>query len=320
MKAKAPNTPRAARAGAIGFTVLALALTALTAFLLSRVFGEGKYATEPLEDVVVAARELPTAQIIREDDIKVVQWPKSTIPDSAIRNRDKILGPNPRVPVVTILPGEAIVEQRLASPEAGTGMASRVPQDMRGFPIRVEAWIADARLVYPGAVVDVLATMSDPVERTPITLTVLQHLTVLAVNGHLDAGGGARTGNGGDQNDRRSDGAVVTVLVTPGEAEVLALAAREGKLDLALRNANDNESVTTQGTNPFLLLGRPFPGSPTSSMAGNVPAPIPPAPRRQLPTRAEMRRAAAAEASGNPEAAMAPEPAGSVQTIRIGGK
>jgi Flp pilus assembly protein CpaB len=213
MKPKAATGPRAARAGAVGFTVLALALTALTAYLLSRVFGEGKYATEPLADVVVAARELPAAEIIKEDDIKVVQWPQSTIPEGAFRSRDQVLGPKPRVPVVSLLPGEAIVSRRLSSPEAGTGMASRVPMDKRGFPIRVDNWIADAKLVYPGAVVDVIATVTDPVERTPITMTVLQRLTVLAVNGHVDAAAAPDPTN--PQDGRRPDGAVVTVLVSP---------------------------------------------------------------------------------------------------------
>lgn len=311
MKPKAATGPRAARAGAVGFTVLALGLTALTAYLLSRVFGEGKYATEPLADVVVAARELPAAEIIQEDDIKVVQWPQSTIPEGAFRSRDQVLGPKPRVPVVSLLPGEAIVSRRLSSPEAGTGMASRVPMDKRGFPIRVDSWIADAKLVYPGAVVDVIATVTDPVERTPITMTVLQRLTVLAVNGHVDAAGAPEEKDG--QDGRRPDGAVVTVLVSPGEAEILALSAREGKLDLTLRNANDGESVATQGTNPFLLTGRAYPGS-TTTVAAAPPPPPPAAPVRRSPTPpGEMRRA-------REPVDERPEPAGSVQTIRIGGK
>ncbi len=308
MKPKAPTAARAARAGAVGFTVLALALTGLTAFLMSRVFGEGKYATEPVADVVVAAREIQAAQTIKEDDIKVVQWPQSTIPEGAFRSRDQVLGPNPRVPVVTLLPGEAIVPRRLASAEAGTGMASRVPKNLRGFPIRVEQWIADARLVYPGAVVDVVATVTDPVERTPVTLTVLQRLTVLAVNGHVDSGGAAPD----PKEERRADGAVVTVLVSPGEAEILALSAREGKLDLTLRNANDTENVQTQGTNTFALLGRPFPGTPSSAAVLPVAMAAPAVTRRSTPAE---RRAA------NPDAMPPPDTSGgSIQTIRIGGK
>jgi Flp pilus assembly protein CpaB len=221
-----------------------------------------------------------------------------------------VLGPKPRVPVVSLLPGEAIVSRRLSSPEAGTGMASRVPMDKRGFPIRVDNWIADAKLVYPGAVVDVIATVTDPVERTPITMTVLQRLTVLAVNGHVDAAAAPDPTN--PQDGRRPDGAVVTVLVSPGEAEILALSAREGKLDLTLRNANDAENVATQGTNPFLLTGRAYPGSTTTVAA--APPPPAAAPVRRSPTPpGEMRR-------GREPAEERPEPAGSVQTIRIGGK
>lgn len=314
MKSKAA-APRAARAGAVGFTALALLLTALTAFLLSRVFGEGKYATEPLEDVVVAAHDLLAAEIIKEDDVKVVQWPKSTIPDEAIRRLDDVLGPKPTVPVIGIMRGEAILTRRLASPEQGTGMASRVPQDKRGFPIQVERWIADARLVYPGAVVDVIATLEDPVERTPVTLTVLQRLTVLAVNGDIDAA----SAKGDDDEQKRQQnagGAVVTVLVSPGEVEILALAAREGKLDLALRNANDTDNVSTQGSNTFSLLGRPFPGTAqTATAATTVTVPLPGL--RRDPKRAALRDPPVGR---EPPPPAEPAESGSIRTIRIGGK
>jgi len=314
MKPKAA-APRAARAGALGFTALALILTALTAFLLSRVFGEGKYATEPVEDVVVAAHDLLAAEIIKEDDVKVVQWPKSTIPDEAIRRLDDVLGPKPTVPVIGILRGEAILKRRLASPEQGTGMASRVPPDKRAFPIQVEKWIAEARLVYPGAVVDVIATLEDPVERTPVTLTVLQRLTVLAVNGDIDVAS-SKGGDGEEKRQESAGGAVVTVLVSPGEVEILALAAREGKLDLSLRNANDADNVSTQGSNTFSLLGRPFPGTAqTAADVTTVSIPLPAV--RRDPKRAALRDP---PVEREPPPPAEPAESGSIRTIRIGGK
>ena len=47
---------------------------------------------------------------------------------------------------------------------------------------------------------------------------------------------------------------MITLEVTPQEAEKLALAATEGKLQLALRNFNDTEDVLTRGTTVPTLL------------------------------------------------------------------
>ncbi len=47
---------------------------------------------------------------------------------------------------------------------------------------------------------------------------------------------------------------VITMEVTPEEAEKLALAATEGKLQLALRNFSDTEDVLTRGTTVPMLL------------------------------------------------------------------
>jgi hypothetical protein len=76
----AATAGRAARTGALGFTALALVLTALTAWLLSRVFGQGQYANEPLQNVVVAARDLPATEVINEDDLKIAALPVSAVP------------------------------------------------------------------------------------------------------------------------------------------------------------------------------------------------------------------------------------------------
>ena len=308
----AATAGRAARTGALGFTALALVLTALTAWLLSRVFGQGQYANEPLQNVVVAARDLPATEVINEDDLKIAALPVSSVPKGAFARKEQILGPN-----ALIFAGEAILPARLASAKTGTGMAAKVPENLRAFAVRVDAWIAQARLVYPGALVDVISTLKDPVDRTPITRTVLQRLSVVAVDGNLNISAPKNDEEGARQERQ----AVVTVLVSPGESEILALASREGKLDLVLRNPNDTEPVSTMGTNPFVLLGRPNPNDPlagaaeasalaagaleasprAATSAGGGPALSATPPRRQ--SAAEVRRAMQADQAASDAAA-----------------
>ena len=250
---------RGARIGAITFTVLALVFTGLTALLLAQVMGTSASSSEPTRPVLVAKRTIPAAQRINEDDLRVIEWPATAVPEGAFSSPNDLLGPKARVPVSTIFAGEPVLKQRLASPELGTGMASLVPLNRRAFPVPVDRWVTEARLVYPGAFVDVLTTLRVPGERRSNTKLVLQNIRVLAVDGAVDV---AELTNRLQEKKKRSSAnrrSVVTLLVTPDEAEVLALASREGKLDLMLRRAGDDTTVETLGLTATELLGQADP-------------------------------------------------------------
>ena len=62
------------------------------------------------------------------------------------------------------------------------------------------------------------------------------------------------------------------MAVTPEQAETLALASGQGRIQLALRNALDTATVSTTGARMGTLLGRPS-------------APAAPAPRRGVLVR-----------------------------------
>lgn len=249
---------RASRFGALGFTALALILTIVTALLLAQMMGGSQYAGEPVKPVVVAVKNVPASERITEDHLKVVQWPESSVPEGAFAGLDEILAGEPRVPVSTIFAGEPVLKARLASPTQGTGMASMVAKGYRGFPVPVDPWVATARLVYPGAMVDVLTTINQQAENRTYTKLVLQRVPVLAVDGAVDSAEMAQLQekNKGGETARK---AVVTLLVTPDQGELLALATREGQVDLVLRNTQDEGIVETLGIDAYVLLGQPSP-------------------------------------------------------------
>lgn len=259
MASRKLGAARASRVGALGFTALALVLTGLTAVLLAKLMGGQSYEQISTVDVVVAARNIAPGEQITDDHVKVVKWPQETAPEKAYNALDEILGPDPRVPSAAILEGEPILPQRLAAQEQGTGMASLVPAEFRGFPVPVERWFADARMVYPGATVDVLSTIRDPDTRKASSRMILQNIRVLAVDGHVDV-----VSSAADEEERKKqksggNRSVVTLLVRPPEAEMLALASREGRIDLVLRNARDEEEVETMGIFPEAILPDPPP-------------------------------------------------------------
>ena len=75
-----------------------------------------------------------------------------------------------------------------------------------------------------------------------------------------------------DQEKARTDNrpiptSVVTLLVTPEDAERIALAAAEGRITLTLRNPLDNAPTESAGIRAGGLMGNPTPPPPTRGAA-----------------------------------------------------
>jgi len=101
--------------------------------------------------------------------------------------------------------------------------------------------------IQPGTLVDVVVTI-DPegiARQDPISKIVLQNIKVLASGQNIDK-----------PKDEREATSVkaVTLQVTPEQAEKLALASSEGKLQLVMRSQIDQGDEQTRGVNKRNLL------------------------------------------------------------------
>jgi pilus assembly protein CpaB len=133
---------------------------------------------------------------------------------------------------------------------------------MRAISVKVNDVIGVAGFVEPGSRVDLMVTIRR--REDSVTRTVASNVQVMT------------SGTRQDQQKAASDtktatSAVVTLMVTPGDAERIALAQTEGQIMLVLRNPLDGDSTATPGVQTAALLGQPEP----------APAPVKPvAPRR----------------------------------------
>jgi pilus assembly protein CpaB len=263
---------RRRRIGALAFTVVAALLSVATGWMCWRMLSAGGYANEPTQLVVVAARQIEAGHPLGPDDLKLASWPVSSMMTGIFRATQPLLAPEPRVPTTGLLPGEPIVAARLASADAGPGLAALVGEKGRAVAVKLDREVGAAHLLYPGARVDVLATLQEH-ERGVITRIIIADARVLAVGSFADVAA-ARRGLGDSEHaslGAMGDGdvaAVVTVEVSPGDAERLTLAAREGKIDLALRNAGDRAQVATRGASTTELFADATPPPPTVSANG----------------------------------------------------
>ncbi|MFZ5785593.1 MAG: Flp pilus assembly protein CpaB, partial [Acidobacteriota bacterium] len=199
-----------------------------------------------------------------------------------------------RVPLIPFVKGEPILQSHLSESKSGIGIAPLIEKDQRAMTIRVDDQVALARLVYPGARVDVISTIREQVgaKSRVIARTVIQNARVLAVGEDIDpltsnrrkkpaAGGqgGGGLGMEGGTESREARG-VVTLSLRPDEAERLSLASREGRIDLVLRGPQDTRTVPTTGATPVALTGKGEPVPvPVAEARSDEPQTQPSAPR-----------------------------------------
>src|SRR5579862_7363378 len=210
----------------IGF--LALVMGAVVSFDVYRNLQGGRSQPTPGEDVLVATNDLQVGTKIEEKDIKYVHYPSGDLPSGVFHRKDRLLG---RGVVVPITRGELILTNKLAAENAGYGLPSLIPPGMRAVAVRVNDTTGIAGFVLPGTRVDVLLTGNPDGANQQETTTVLENVAVLAAGQKLE-----RNAAGEPQNTP-----VITLLVSPDDAQKLTLATNQGKIQLALRNPLDTK-------------------------------------------------------------------------------
>jgi len=229
----------------IGVLALALGLVA-SMYVYRTLQARAGSGSDNGVDVIVAADDLQVGARVEERDIKIIKIPPADLPPGSPRKRSEVLGHGVIVPISK---GEFILPNRLAGENAGSGLPSLIPPGMRAVSVRVNEVVSVAGFVTPGTRVDVLLT-GTPGGGEQETTTVLQNVAVLASGHTLE-----RTATGEAQTT-----AVITLLVSPDDAQRLTLASSEGHIQLALRNPLDTKQDEVPSSNSRgLYRGLPAP-------------------------------------------------------------
>jgi len=219
--------------------------------------------------IVVAATPLGLGTLLKASDLRTLDWPVGQLPSGSFGRIEDCVG---RALVTYVVANELILEHKLARRGAGAGLPAAIPEGMRAVSIRVDDVVEVAGFVQPGTMVDVMVTGDPSMTGQPgisMTRTFLEDLRVLATGQQVeqDAAGKPQTAT------------VVTLLVTPEEANLLALAASNGKIHLALRNTIDTNQVNPAAAySSSLFLHAPQPTVAEKPVAAPRPAgnPAPP--------------------------------------------
>jgi len=217
--------------------------------------------------VLVAANDIDVGAKLKASDVRLITLPQTSIPPGAFSSVVKVVG---RGAVLPISRGDFVLPGKLAAIDAGAGLPSMIPPGMRAVSVRVNDVVSVAGFVQPGTRVDVLATgQGNGNDRQ--TTTVLQNVAVIAVGGSL-----LERITGGEQN-----APVITLLVSPDDAQKLALASQEGRIQLALRNPLDTkkEGIGATRTSALYLGEAPVATEPkpkAHKVAAKAPATLAP--------------------------------------------
>ena len=193
--------------------------------------------------VVVAAYDLPLGTKIELGEVKMTRWSADSIPDGAYTDPKQVIGSYVKNSLVA---NEPVVRSKLFSGEKTAGvMPLLIPFGMRAVSVPVDEVSDVAGFVLPHTRVDVLVATQggEGAHQGAFSKVVLQNVEVLAVAQEVE-----------QKKDEPTVVKVVTLLVTPQEAERLALASHSGSLRLAMRNYNDNKIVLTSGSDVAQML------------------------------------------------------------------
>lgn len=234
--------------------------------------------------VVITKQQIETYEPIEAGLLAVQEVTPESVPADALRSLKEVQN---CVAARSLPAGTILRNQDLLSVET-VGLAAEIPAGRRALTVEVDRVANVGGVLKPGRFVDVIATFDSPVPgEGKIAKTVIQRVKVIAVYRRR-----AAKVEGEASGGEEPDAMLVTLAVTPAEANRLVLADVSGKLRLAMRPLRE---IEWEGVSPIeatslrQLLGMPretpspHPSPPSHPTPVSVSAPRPRQPVRTTP-------------------------------------
>ena len=182
--------------------------------------GELKSATTLMSNqtILVAARDLPRGKQLESSDLKVSRWAGAESLKGTFTRPEQVTG---QPLLFNVSQNEPITESKLT---ASANAAPLVPAGMRAVSVRIQESSGLMPFLKPGNRVDIQMVSSLNALRT-----ILENVEVLSISSPASNVPGSLV-------------SILTLLVTPNEADRVALADATAKLRLLLRNPTDKDA------------------------------------------------------------------------------
>ena len=206
--------------------LVALGSSGLCTWVLGRHISNNNGQKAPVRRYIAPAKPLASGELLRAEDLQTVSWPIAEPIAGAFDKSDTLVG---RIVLYPIDPGQPFTDKLVSAAGAGAGLAARIPDGMRAIALRSDDVVGVAGFLAPGSHLDVLVTYRTEKQPDPTTLTVLENAEVLAAGHQVQP----------DPEGKPATVTVVTLLLTPNDAERVVLASTQGTIHFVLRNGSD---------------------------------------------------------------------------------
>ncbi|HEY4358418.1 MAG TPA: Flp pilus assembly protein CpaB [Acidobacteriaceae bacterium] len=226
---------------------VALVLSIIFTLTIMKRLGSSRPVEAANNRYVAASLDLNPGTVLNSTNLKMIDWPVATPLEGPFAKVEDLNGRTLLFPVAA---GQPVLAKLVSAVGAGYGLQAKIPDGMRAISLRSDDIIGVSGFLLPGTHVDVLVTyhpiVNGVAQTNPITEIVLQNVQVLAAgqNTQPDPQGKATTTN------------VVTLLVSPEDAEKVTLATAQGTVQFVLRNGSDQEKIE-QGLTKLGTFGAP---------------------------------------------------------------
>ena len=185
--------------------------------------------------VVVAAHDMPLGTLLRPGDLKTVNYPERDIPKGVVfESKDAVN----RVALFPMNSNEPLLMSKLSGTTTVEGISSTIEPGNSAVSVQITDQSGLSGLIQANSIVDVLFTRPGTMAEAS-TSTILQKVKVLST--------GRLVQSGQTVDPRTPQSPVVTLLLTPEDAQKLELAKNEGRISLSLRNPLDPSESANSG-------------------------------------------------------------------------
>ena len=234
----------------IGLVAVGLVAAASAAVLVASMQSAPVGSATPMDvSVVVAVHDLQATTTVDAGSVETRTIQAGLAPAGALFDPVQCIGKLLTAPVRA---GQVLTADAFAADGSISRLAAALPAGRRAVSVSLGD-ASSISLLYPGCVVDVLATMritrASGAQR-PVTVTLMQSVSVLAVGSQTIVSGAATAPVAPVPGERPS----VVLLVDSRQAEMLKLAMQEGSLSLVLRNPSDTDRALASGADMAALV------------------------------------------------------------------
>lgn len=193
-----------------------------------------------LPKIVVASRPIKHGEELNAKNTKTIDWAADDLPPSAFKTTSMLFTQDgKRYALAAFEPNEPVLSAKITQPGKMASLSAQLTPGKKAITIRVNDVLGVGGLIVPNDHVDLLWTMQpkgDTRTKEPFTELLLPNVRVLALDQRVK------------ENEGRSHVArAITLEVSTRQAQIIALGAQTGQINLALRShGSDTQNSTAR--------------------------------------------------------------------------